>query len=260
MRDRRKAGRSRIVAHRGATHHAPENTLAALEQAIALGADGVEFDVRRTQDGVLILHHDPELRGQAIGDLTFEQVQAIAPHIPTLSAALQTCAGRIGVDVELKEPGYEAAVVEALEQHYPNGDRVLTSFHPPVVSRLKQYAPHLPVGLLVEAAGDRPDDRATFHQTLSFQAVRSLGADFLAPHWSLVTPEFLAIAAQQQIPLWLWTVNDPAQIAQWLKDDRIAALITDILQQAIAIADATLPLSGELPEAPLQTSYPGFSG
>ncbi|NJR65625.1 MAG: hypothetical protein HC772_10380 [Leptolyngbyaceae cyanobacterium CRU_2_3] len=97
----------KIIAHRGAftsTQSASlkENTILAFEQAIALGADAVEFDVRSTQDQVLIIHHDPEINGLPIQTLTWAEVTAIDPEIPTLEATIVCCHSRIQMDIEVK--------------------------------------------------------------------------------------------------------------------------------------------------------------
>src|SRR3982751_167704 len=90
-----------IVAHRGASAIAPENSLEAFEAAIAVGADMVEFDVRSTADGVLVVVHDP---------LPLVRYADLDPMPPRLEEVVATCAGRIALDVELKEAGMEREV------------------------------------------------------------------------------------------------------------------------------------------------------
>ena len=99
-----------VMAHRGASHEAPENTLAAFTRAVAVGADVVELDVRLTADGALAVIHDPRLPD---GRLVHETDAAdLPPSVPLLDAALDACAG-VGVNVELKndpkEPGFDAS-------------------------------------------------------------------------------------------------------------------------------------------------------
>jgi glycerophosphoryl diester phosphodiesterase len=104
-----------VVAHRGAWHHAPENSLPAIEAAIGLGCDMVEIDVRRTSDGVMVLMHDTTLertttgRGE-IDQMSFAEVRRLrllaadgSPtelRVPTLEEAFATCRGRIMVNVD----------------------------------------------------------------------------------------------------------------------------------------------------------------
>ena len=102
-----------VIAHRGASSDAPENTAAAFEAAIALGVDAVELDVRRTSDGVLVVHHNASRRGVPVAMLTHAAlVRRSRNEPPTLGMVLDLCAGRVAVDVEIKEPGFEAEVIE----------------------------------------------------------------------------------------------------------------------------------------------------
>ena len=120
-----------ITAHRGSSGNAPENTLAALSQAIDDMADFAEIDVQETKDGVVILMHDTSLRRTArsrarVGDVTYAQLLDMevgswfSPHfagerIPTLEEALKLCKGKINLNIELKV-GKSSAVNEDLIQ------------------------------------------------------------------------------------------------------------------------------------------------
>ena len=86
----------------------PENTIAAFTNAIDVGADMIEFDVRRTRDGELIAFHDAVVGGGApVSGLTRDEIEAAAGvRPPLLAEVLRACAGRIRLDVELKEDGY----------------------------------------------------------------------------------------------------------------------------------------------------------
>jgi glycerophosphoryl diester phosphodiesterase len=92
-----------IIAHRGASRAARENTLEAFALAVAMGADGVELDVRRTRDGRLVVHHDARIAGgAAIIDL---DRQDLPDHVPDLRDALRACAaagGRLEVTVNIE--------------------------------------------------------------------------------------------------------------------------------------------------------------
>lgn len=97
-----------IIAHRGASRAERENTIAAFAAAVRLGADGVELDVRRTADDVMVVHHDPRL---ADGRVIRDTVSGELPHhVPTLGAALDACGG-LFVNIEIKndpnEPDFD---------------------------------------------------------------------------------------------------------------------------------------------------------
>jgi glycerophosphoryl diester phosphodiesterase len=213
----------KIIAHRGAAV-APENTentLAAFEQAIALGADGVEFDVRCTQDRVLIIHHDPEVAGQPISELTWSQLIALAPNIPTLSETIACCRGRIHLDVELKASGYEAATVQQL-QGLPLESFVVTSFDLEAIALVKQIAPDMEVGFLVE-----PETMKIFDspQELS-DRLQAIGVNFLAPHWQMLETDWLT-QLSTGLPWWVWTVNQPEVMQRLFSSPQVAGIVTD---------------------------------
>ena len=91
-----------VLGHRGASAVSPENTVVAFERARDLGADGVELDVRRSRDGVLVVHHDPAIAGgHAIAELTWAELRAARPDLATLDEALDACRGLV-VNAEVK--------------------------------------------------------------------------------------------------------------------------------------------------------------
>src|SRR6478735_8478443 len=91
-----------VLAHRGASAQAPQNTLEAFALARTLGADGVELDVRHTADDMLVVHHDPDAEGIGLlAGADFATVRAAQPALPTLAEALAQCEGML-VNVEIK--------------------------------------------------------------------------------------------------------------------------------------------------------------
>jgi glycerophosphoryl diester phosphodiesterase len=129
-----------VVAHRGASRAAPENTIAAFAHARAIGADGVELDVRRTIDDVLVVHHDPVV-GKRFAEL----------QLPTLDDALEECAGML-VNVEMKclpwEPDADSAdrslvrsVIGRVRAH--TTDVIVSSFDLGAVDTVRERAPEI---------------------------------------------------------------------------------------------------------------------
>src|SRR3954466_6055033 len=101
-----------IIAHRGARAVAPENTIAAMEAAIAMGADMVEFDVRRLRDGTLVLNHGAFKRGVPVRTFSYDDLKASAglsrrrqPAPARFDEVLEICANRVQLDIEMKERG-----------------------------------------------------------------------------------------------------------------------------------------------------------
>ena len=161
-------GRPLVVAHRGASVEAPENTIAAFERAVAVGADAVEFDVRITADGAAVVMHDPDVARTTGGhglccELTLAELTSLrvggSHTVPTLAEALRALTGRVGVDIEIKnipgEPDFEPdrqrgvdAVVATLDEVGFSGPVLVTSFNPMVLAYARSIAPGLERGLL----------------------------------------------------------------------------------------------------------------
>ncbi|MGA2216015.1 MAG: glycerophosphodiester phosphodiesterase [Bryobacteraceae bacterium] len=199
---------TQIVAHRGASHEAPENTLAAFEKAIQIGADMIEFDVRRAPDGELVVSHD-RVRKAAL--------------LPTLQETLRLAQGRIHLDVELKEPGCERDAIELLLEYFPLSDFCITSFLAPTLREARAIRPGIRTGFIF----------ATWSSAVR-AACWSPDADFLAPHYRLA-----ARAEEIGKPLFVWTVDDPKRIRRLFGRPLVEAIVTNDPRQALALRAAS---------------------
>jgi glycerophosphoryl diester phosphodiesterase len=217
--------RALIVAHRGAWDQAPQNSLAAVQRAVELGCDGVEIDVRRTADGHMVVVHDGRLRGRSVRRLTHGEVQSRmrAGQAPLLSEVLDAAAGRLLVDIELKEDGYVEEAMALVAQRLPPDSYVVTSFLAGVLAQVKRHRPETRAGLLIAPRAARHAGRR----------VRETGADFLLPHVSLVRSGIAEWAAGQGLASWVWTVNDEGAMRTLGVDPHVAALITDTPARAL---------------------------
>jgi glycerophosphoryl diester phosphodiesterase len=168
------------IAHRGASHDAPENTLAAVRAAVAQGADVVEVDVHRTADGVLVVHHDailgrttdaqrvlPARASRRLGDHTLETLRRLdagswkhsrhtGERVPTLGEVLDVLApSGAGVLVELKAPELYPGLAHDVAAELRGRPALLAerrvvvqSFDESVLVDLRELAPDVPLGLL----------------------------------------------------------------------------------------------------------------
>lgn len=205
-----------VWAHRGASAHATENTLAAFELARAHGADGIELDVLCCATGELVVFHDDDLRRLADRPERIEAtpwpvlrtLEVRGGHrIPLLTDAL-AAAGELLVNVELKSfrpgrPGpVPAAAARAIAAAGAAARVVVSSFDPLALWQLHVIAPHLPIGFLFEASAPR--------------ALRTLGgvlgASSLHPQQELCTPEAVARWRGRGFAVHAWTVDDPDRL------------------------------------------------
>lgn len=222
---------SLVIGHRGAPLVAGENTVASFRAARALGADGVELDVRRTADGALAVVHDAHL---ADGRAVVDTVRADLPAgVPELADVLDACAGLALVNVEIKNwPGdvdfdeslafVEAVVATLLAR--PAGEQehlVVSCFHLPSVDRVKELAPDLVTGWLV-IGGDDLVPQVVDH-----------GHQAIHPHHAFVTPELVEQAHAEEVAVNTWTCDEPDRIA-WLAGAGVDGIVTNAPDVALA--------------------------
>ena len=204
---------------------------------MALGADMIEFDVRRTKDHVFIVYHDGFIQGQSIKELTYEEISKIAREqgfdIPTVEEVLKWSRGKIKLDVELKEEGYEKEILAWLSNYLKEDQFVVTSFNDSSLKNIKDSYPDIQVGLLL---GKYENPLLTrISEFFPMKRCKKVKADFLVPHWRLLKFDFLERAQRSHKPVFVWTVNDEEMMWTLLHDRRVYAVITDKPDLAISL-------------------------
>ncbi|UCD63917.1 MAG: glycerophosphodiester phosphodiesterase [Candidatus Zixiibacteriota bacterium] len=232
-----------IIAHRGASKAKRENTLEAFEAAIEMGADAIEFDVRRTRDGVYVVHHDPAVASSdtLIADSNYIDIDNLARkqgfHIPTLEEALSACQGRIGLNIELKEEGYEGDVVPFIRERVEAASAVITSFNDNSVKQTASAWPEVRTGLILGV--DSPASvRTRISELFPENRLRRCGADFVAAHHRLIRFGFLKRMLSAGYPVWVWTVDDPARTRALIRQGA-SGIITNVPDQLRGICGKT---------------------
>ena len=141
---------TKIISHRGRTSRkSSDNTLESINNAIDLNVDMVEVDIRRTKDSQIVCFHDPNIEDKYLRDLDYSEIIEIDSQIPTLEQVLWSAKGKIGIEIELKEPGYEKDVISIVRDYFDYNNFVLKSFHPQVVERVKEIDQKISTGLLL---------------------------------------------------------------------------------------------------------------
>jgi len=220
-----------VFAHRGAHLVHRENTLEAFSAAQGLGIAGVELDVRGTLDGALVVHHDP-----LVGDLVIARSRAedLPPYVPTLEAALEVLKG-LRVNVEIKnlldprEPTYDESgdfarhVIDVLHDLDWAASVMISSFDLMTCARVRSYDIDINVSQLVWSTP----------LASALTEAHVLGLDGVNPHFSLLTPESVAMASDLGLAMNVWTVNEPEDIRA-VAALGVATIITD--QPTLALA------------------------
>ncbi len=186
-----------LLGHRGARaiKTVPENTIPSFDLALTHGCDGFEFDVRLTADGQAIVCHDPEVRGIEVARAKAQQLAGM----PTLEEVLIRYQESAFLNIEIKVAKLEKIVPKLLRDHPPRGGFVVSSFFPEVLCALHLQSVTLPLGLICET-----------HAQLDFW--RPLPADYVFPHYKLVRPQLIREIQQTGGQVFVWTVNNPADM------------------------------------------------
>lgn len=248
-----------VIAHRGASADAPENTLPAIDLGADVRADFVEIDVQMTSDGELVVIHDTTLARTTdvetqyptrapwnVGDFTLAEIRTLdaglwfgeeftGTKVPTLQEVLDTLRGRAGLLLEVKSPGLYPGIGEAivaeldgegwLKADARSGRLVVQSFDWEFMEAFNQLAPQVPAGLL---GGPPPEAEI---------AELSTWADQINPNHRRITADFVETVHEYGMVTWPYTVDDPQRMRELVALDvdgiitNRPALLIDVLSE-----------------------------
>jgi glycerophosphoryl diester phosphodiesterase len=210
-----------VVAHRGSSKAAPENTMAAFRQAIADGADWIELDVQETADGEVVVFHDSDFMRLAgvslkIWDATLADLRDIdigtrfSPafkdeRVPTLGEVLDACKGKAGVVIELKTYGHgqqlEERVARIVDARGMDAQIAVMSLDLDAARKMKSLRPDWKVGLLMSVSAGN---------------LQTSGADFLAVNAAFTDRGFVRSAHRRGTKVYVWTVDDASTMSEMM--------------------------------------------
>lgn len=224
-----------IIAHRGASAAAPENTLVAFALAHQQGADMLELDVRRAGAGGLVVFHDattarllPDVPAQPLHQLSVADLRLLRPiyPVPTLAevCAYARAAG-IALNIELKERGLVVDMARLVQLHGLTEQVIISTFDPVVLAELRRDAPQLPRGYIMGAVNRHTP--SSIRAIWPFFALKQTAATAWHPYHSLpLLPRILPLVRQAGYAVNVWTVNSVARmrtVATW----GVTGIITD---------------------------------
>lgn len=224
------------IGHRGAAGHAPENTLVSIRKALEIGVDGIEFDVHRSKDGVIVVMHDPtvdrtsngtgpiaektlaELRELDLG--SWKGPQFAGERIATLEEFVAAIPAPLKLFLEMKAgnevyPGIEEQVAQFLTERGLLERTNISSFDHYVLLRMRKLLPRVETGMLYSA---RPIDPTAMAQ--------ACGATALHTKWEFISPALVAEAHARGLTVNAWTPNSPAAVAR-CKGAGVDGIISD---------------------------------
>lgn len=228
-----------VIAHRGASAHAPENTMAAFDLALRQKADGIEFDVWKCGSGEIVVTHNRDTKelGGKQGDLqkmTLKQLRKLdfgshkgrqfqGERIPTLDEVLDLARGMELINIEIKgvevrSRGIELDVAEAILKFRLLRKVVVSSFNPTILARLQTLNPAVRLGLLLYEKSPLPLRRGWSAQILKPYSIH--------PSIGLLKKAFVERTHQKEQKVFVWTINDFEQLQTCIRDG-VDGMITD---------------------------------
>ncbi|HWZ65484.1 MAG TPA: glycerophosphodiester phosphodiesterase [Patescibacteria group bacterium] len=219
-----------IIGHRGIHGLAPENTLAGVEHALRVGVDWIEFDVRSTKDGQVVVIHDSHTGRIANERLKISQTNSShltkldtssGQNIPTLSEFMYAIGKQSKILVELKSRGCAKQVNEIIKTMVKSGYNydhfMVSSFYPPLLFELYRLNKSIPLALL--------EYRVSLG-LLSFLLNKALPLTGVGLDHQNISRLVVRLAKKRGLFVYTYTVNDPAEAAN-LKKLGIDAIVTD---------------------------------
>ncbi|MFW9976049.1 MAG: glycerophosphodiester phosphodiesterase [Candidatus Thorarchaeota archaeon] len=195
-----------VIGHKGASGHAPENTLLSFKRAFELGAQMIELDVHETIDGELVCIHDSTVDRTTNGtgevhQLTYKELLALdageGESIPLLTDVLKFASGRLQVNVELKVIGVEQKLLDMIDQLKMHQDVIISSFYHGTLNTIREFSNTIQTAILVN----------TFKKDLVLYALDNR-VNAINPLYELVTPGLVNEAHHSTLKVYPWTVND----------------------------------------------------
>jgi len=241
-----------IIAHRGSSARAPENTMAAFQMAIQDGAEGIEFDVHLANDSVPVVIHDDDLRRtgsrpERVADVTSSELATVdvgswfntkypdladsefssqtVPALVEVLDLLKDFNGLIYIELKCDDKNcidLVAAVCEVIRDSPKLPKIIIKSFKLGAMPEVRHCLPSVATAALFA-----PEVMLYLRRREHIVALaREFGADQLSVHYSLITPRLCRLAAEAKMPLTVWTVDDPVWVMR-RRNLSIRAVITN---------------------------------
>jgi glycerophosphoryl diester phosphodiesterase len=217
------------IGHRGARAYEPENTLRSFRKAVEMGVDAVEMDVRKTQDGQLVVIHDADVKRTTDGkglvsELTLKEVKGFSAEkgekIPTLKEALDFLDKKVKILIELKEAGVEEKVLALVRENGLQKNVIIVSFLEEALRKVRELDKEVATGLIYVK-----------HKN-PVKAALDLKASYLLTLYRFTHTANVQKAHENGLKVIVWTINKPEEVAEYMKKgvDGIASDKPDIFK------------------------------
>lgn len=218
-----------VIGHTGASSIAPENTLKSFQKAIELKADFIEFDLRLSKDGEIVIIHDENTldttgHNGLVNEMTLRELKQLdngGEKIPTLTELIKIAKGKIKLQPEIKVPGVTQDLVNILRKNVLIESSIVSCFEIVELLKIKEIEPTLRIGYLIPRV-------LTNIRIIKRYVLRAIKNEFYAihPNYQVVDREFVELAHDNSLKVNVWTVNEES-IMRKLIDLGVDGIMTD---------------------------------
>ena len=221
-----------IEAHRGAKGLVKfENTIEAFAKAIEVGSDGIELDVRKTKDNIIVVRHDADIKGNKICDLTKDELDEITKKegfiCPTLEETILYCKGKILLDIEVKEAGYEEEILKAILKHLSYDEFYIRSFIDKTVRKFKKLDKNVITILLIGRWKPKFGMISRLPEIFPLFKILHSKCDMVSPYYKLLVWGYVKRMHFIGIPVIPWTVDGEENLRFVLLEKKVDGVVTN---------------------------------
>jgi len=217
------------IAHRGASHYAPENTLEAFKKALKLKVGAVEFDVHHTKDGKLIVMHDDNVNRttDGVGDIhnfSFKQIRKLhepnGEPVPTLQEVLDILKNKCICKIDIKDKGTVDKVIKLIKKNNIENSVIITCEILSILKKVKKLSKNIKL----EAGGFGYKKRIPIKKII--EKAKSVKADIISPYYTITTKKLVNEAHKSGLKVHVWTV-DKKNMIEKMKEMGVDGITTN---------------------------------
>ena len=227
-----------VIGHRGASglvEH--ENTIEAFQKAIEVGCNAIECDIRKTKDDILVINHDPHIKDLVISEHTYQELNdytlSLSYHLPTLIETLEFVKGKILIDLEIKEIGYEEKILSEVLSVLSIDEFFIRSFYDEVLIKIHSLNKDIRLILLTGVVNPKHLIKTRFSEVFPRRRLKKCGAYAVSPYYKELILNYANRLRRLKYPVIVWTVNDEEYMVKL--NGKVAGIITNYPDKLKAI-------------------------
>ncbi len=225
----------KVIAHRGASAYATENTTESFTKAVEMGADYIEFDIRSTKDNVFVVYHDSNIGKSQINDTNYDDLRQLCKNrgfdLPKLKEVVGVIGDSVSLDAHLKTTERVTEAVDLMLDSVNEERIMITSEHMDALSDVRSEYPDIKLGYImlkenpIKYTERMIKSRMTPKKIIDY--VLQNNVDFLVPYHGYIGKGLLKEAEKSDVKILPWTLNSKKSMNRFLQEKSVYGIITD---------------------------------